>query len=303
MLLDRPEVPITRPRNYRAPEEAPDLPEEGALVIDRTCRAERDASGWVLLTFDTPPGAREETPRWALPCALLEALESVMDSTPRTAFRISGESTLYDGRSFLLLRKVTVLSSADEETASPPQAASQPAPAATQPAGAAKSETAGPAASRPAATQPASQPKGKAPVGPSSEDVMRELLREKPGKPVIVPKDNLQNVAGTEPSVAPIPKEQPLAAGRGDMAVDRLVTLAPVGIGRWLQVSFESDNTLREPPLRLLPCENLGRAEVLAAQGLGRAVRLRITGEITRYKGRRYLLLRKILTERDLGQF
>ena len=59
---------------------------------------------------------------------------------------------------------------------------------------------------------------------------------------------------------------------------------------------FESDNTLADEPIRLLPCKLLQKAK-------RRGGRLRISGEITRYQGRRYLLLRKVLPERRMGQF
>jgi hypothetical protein len=90
-------------------------------------------------------------------------------------------------------------------------------------------------------------------------------------------------------------------------------------------VRFYADNTLQEPPLRLLPCTELERATKAAsganapaankpASGVNTAAnnmaagsptttkKFRISGELSEYKGRRYLLLRKVQVERDMGQ-
>ena len=300
MLLNRPPIPITRPVGYRQPEETgPALPAEGVMVIHRRCKAERDPSGWVLLTFENPPGSNPEAPRWALPCRLLEQMEAVLAKTPDAGFRVSGETTRHDKRSFLLLRKVTVL--APQPKPEPPKREKREVPARAKPDEAAAAP-ATKAASRPA-TKAASGPATTRPAVPSPEEVMAHLISDKLGKPIVLQKDDLQKIKGEVPSVAPTPKAGPLPAGRGDMAVDRLVTLLPAGVGRWLQVSFEADNTLQEPPLRLLPCELLAKAERIAWSGRGRTMRLRVSGQITRYKQRRYLLLRKILEEKDLNQF
>ena len=308
ILLNRPSVPITRPKGYVGPKQpGPAQATEGATVTSRRCRAEQDASGWVLLVFENPPDKKPEPPRWALPCALLERMEAAQAATPAASFSISGETTTHDGRSFLLLRKVIVIApGAKAETpvrttlrssdATPLRSTSQD-PAKPKVPDKPRRKT------PPATAKPASRPAATKPAAPSPEEIMKRLLRDKPGKPIVVPTDDVQKVRGETPSVAPVPKGDALPVGRGNMVVDRLVTLLPAGVGRWLQVNFESDNTLREPPLRLLPCRLLSRAEDLARSGQGRAVRLRVSGEITRYKGRRYLLLRKIYEEKNLDRF
>ncbi len=145
---------------------------------------------------------------------------------------------------------------------------------------------------------------GDAPSEPAaSDDILRALRRDRLGKP-IVPVVRPKTGPPNEPSVAPVPKGKVLSPGRGWAVVDRLVTVMPAGRGQWMQVRFESDNTLREPPMRLLPCGMLRKAELLAAAAeKGKTVRLRISGVITFYRGKRFLLLRKALLERDLGRF
>jgi len=88
------------------------------------------------------------------------------------------------------------------------------------------------------------------------------------------------------------------------MAVDRLVRVVKAADGNWWEVRFESDNTGREPPMRLLPCKRLAAAQqALQSARRNRIVQFRITGVITLYKGRRYLLLRKLLPEHQMDQF
>ena len=83
---------------------------------------------------------------------------------------------------------------------------------------------------------------------------------------------------------------------------DRLVRVLLTKNVGWTVAAFEGDNTLREAPVRLLPCALLERAEGAAGAVPLTGTRFRVSGEITTYKGRRYLLLRKLLPERDMGQ-
>ena len=80
------------------------------------------------------------------------------------------------------------------------------------------------------------------------------------------------------------------------MIVDRLVRVLPDPASPWWNVRFEADNALGEPPLRVLPSRFLRTAQRLGGK-------LRVTGEMTHYKGQSYILLRKVLPERPLGQF
>ena len=85
--------------------------------------------------------------------------------------------------------------------------------------------------------------------------------------------------------------------------VDRVVRIVKCRDGDWWEAHFQSDNTLREPPLRIHPSLMLVRAQSLSrAMGLA-DLKLRISGQITYYRGRRFLLLRKLLKQRNMGQF
>ena len=87
--------------------------------------------------------------------------------------------------------------------------------------------------------------------------------------------------------------------------IDRLVTFLPVGHGNWVEAVFEADNNGQEPPLRVLPSVLLpGPPDGTDPDSMvGTTQRYWVSGEIMEYRGRRYLLLRKALVRRDMGQF
>ena len=277
MLLDRPPVPVTKPRGRIRTPKRQDDDLEGQKVIDRLCHMECDEqTGWHLLIFEDEASRPEEVPRWVLPSEQLEEMEKCLRLSPSAAFRVSGQTTVYDGRAYIFLTKATVL-----------------------PSGAAHR----PPSTKPSATAPAdgaAEPDSR-PV--TSDDIARRLLVDKPGKPIAVPAGPQATRATPAASVAPAGDRTILPAGPGQIVADRLVRVLPTGTGRWLKVAFESDNTLREPPLRILPCRYLQKLDRLATHKAFRRLRFRISGEITQYKGRSYVLLRKLLPEREMGQF
>ena len=69
---------------------------------------------------------------------------------------------------------------------------------------------------------------------------------------------------------------------------------------QWL-FSFEADAaSLAEPPVELLPSQLLAMLEQLQAKS-SRPLRFRISGQVTKYQSRNYVLLRKALVVYDLG--
>jgi hypothetical protein len=287
LILDRPEVPVTKADNARPVKPQPVLPPDGSMVIDRSCTIRSDAaSGWIVVEFPDEPGRRREEPRWVLPCERLEKMETVVAERPDTVFRLTGENLVYRGKLFLLISRdpVVVTSEAGPRTDVAAEAPGRPA---TKPAPEQKS---------PEAEGPASRPGQIAGKEASADDIFQALMRQRPGKPMDTSNYQPRKPAA-EPSVAPKPpgaEEAPSVSAA--MVVGRIVRMPPVGPDGWREVRFKSDNTLLEPPLRLLPCSPLERAEEYG--GL-----LHISGIVTGYKGQRYLLLRKVVRERDMGQF
>ena len=294
LLLDKPEVPITLPKDMEKPAESAPLPAEGTMLIDRLCRlwSERD-SYWLVLTFEPEPGrpagqptGGDEIDRRVLPCELMEQMETLAARTPGARFRMSGETTVFEGHAYVLPTKVTVL---PHEALSAPVAA---APAATTNASSTPIGDLRPAKASAAAGKPGEL---------TSDDLLQALLSENAGRPIqtvpVLPDSpKPASVAPAGPSVLP--------AARGEMVADRLVRIVPDPQGRWWLAAFEADNTLQEPPMRLLPCAMLAKAKSLAGEARpGRMRIFRVSGKVTRYEGNRYLLLRKVLVELNLGQF
>ena len=317
LLFDKPEVPITLPMDMVKPAQAAPLPAEGTMLVDRICRlwSERN-SYWLVLTYEPDPdrpaaqsAATDDVERRLLPCELMEQMETLAARTPGTRFRISGETTVFEGHAYLLPTKVTVL---PHEAPFAPSAAlapfalapsTMPAPAEASAAKPAPSPAAAGAASAPSGDpKPA---KGGAAAGKpgelTSDDLLNAILRENTGRPIqtvpVLPDaPKPASVAPAGPGVLPVP--------RGEMVADRLVRIVPDPAGRWWIAAFEADNTLQEPPMRLLPCTMLAKAKSLAGDARpGRMRIFRVSGKVTRYEGNRYLLLRKVMVELNLGQF
>lgn len=302
LLLDKPEVPITPPMEMDKPGASAPLPAEGTMLVDRLCRlwSERN-SFWLVLTFEPEPGraAGQSAPaddieRRLLPCELMEQMETLAARRPGTRFRVSGETTTFEGRAYLLPTKVTVLPHEAPSALPAVAPALAGAPAPKPAAGATSAPLAGPG--------PASAPAGRDKPGElTSDDLLKVLLSENAGRPIqtvpVLPDSpKPASVAPTNPAV--------LAVARGEMVADRLVRIVPDPQGRWWIAAFEADNTLQEPPMRLLPCEMLAKAKALAGEARpGRMRVFRVSGKVTRYEGDRYLLLRKVLVELNLGQF
>ncbi len=276
LLLERPPVPLTASREGQPAADRSDLPADGSEIIDRRCRiTHRPQTGWYLLEFEPDPNQPAELPRWILPSPRLEQIEEELARSPQTIFRISGETTVYDGRVFLLLGKVSIERAT--KTAAIRPAEKQPT----------------------AETQPHDSP--RTPEESSTSAILAKMRGERPDKPVLMTAKH--TAIETVPSIAPAANVKPLDEDPSRIRVARQITLADEPGSEWKLARFISDNTLQDQPVRLLPCALLERAEELTARKKRQTVRLQITGLIVDYRGHRYMLLRKVLKERELGQF
>jgi hypothetical protein len=71
--------------------------------------------------------------------------------------------------------------------------------------------------------------------------------------------------------------------------------------GNWWIFIFEADNdSYPEPPMKLLPNQTLERMVRESRGGLDPVVFI-VSGEVTDFKSENYLLPRKVLRKRDLG--
>ena len=81
----------------------------------------------------------------------------------------------------------------------------------------------------------------------------------------------------------------------GEMVIDRVGRVLYDNVESCWLFTFDADNqSMAEPPVLLHPCQLL---EVMASaeMRMSHAPRFRISGQITKYKGQNYMLLRKVL--------
>lgn len=137
---------------------------------------------------------------------------------------------------------------------------------------------------------------------PVAKDVLNDLLRQ--GPPVTPPTMQPQSLqskrkkqAFESPVILPTGKAAPRQKllPEGHHISDRRGRIVRSG-EQWVFV-FESDGkALADPPITVLPNSWLEKIEVgLTARGAGAIYR--VSGEVTCYHGRNYLLLRKVLIE------
>ena len=265
-------VPVIAPSLIRASEPArsPNLIGEGQMLIDHPGSLARDPTGKWWTVKHPRTGVLH-----LLPCELLGTVENIYAERPSAKFALSGRVYRYYDDYFLLLRRATEVG---ERPVRPPPPRPRTKPAVT---------------SRPAASAPAATTRPTTP-GASAADVAR-LLARPPSKPIVPVAAPIVPWA-EGPSVPPA--AEPVKPGPGRIIIHRLTRLRPPDSkGGWFKLAFESDNTLREPPMRVLPNLQLERLE--PATG----VLFYVSGEIYAYQGTNYVLLRAISRRRPMDRF
>ncbi len=172
------------------------------------------------------------------------------------------------------------------ETAPSPEPEPEPAPDSQTP----PAEPEQPQPEPPA--PPADQPPGQ----PTQEEVLRAFEQDRPKNEPLTPVDvSLATPGGKEDPAAKRPRAR---YPDGYMLTDRAGRISRDG--QWYTFSFESTSAaFEEPPVKLLPNLMLERA-AFEIQGSPNLVFV-VSGEITDFNGENYLLLRKLLRRRDLG--
>jgi hypothetical protein len=174
-------------------------------------------------------------------------------------------------------------------------------PAWTQTTQSDQSASAGPAAG--SNVSPTTQPVPA--VAPSADQVLSQMLRAP------------ENDQSSEIHPLPPPVETAVAdsgSGSGALApgaptvnllregtdvIDRVGRLQKTGDGHDVEFVFESDGrALHDPPMIILPNLKLMGMED-AAKAVTRDLRFRVTGTVTEYRGRNYLLLEKAVVVQD----
>ncbi|MGH7214409.1 MAG: hypothetical protein ACREIT_06570, partial [Tepidisphaeraceae bacterium] len=88
----------------------------------------------------------------------------------------------------------------------------------------------------------------------------------------------------------------------GTFLVDRTGRLTRSADGQQMEFTFDADGkSLRDPPVIILPNLKLMAMED-AVSGSSRDLRFRITGVVTEYRGRNYVMLEKVVVVPDVTQ-
>jgi hypothetical protein len=255
---------------------------EGTYVVDRVGRLTRSSDGSrAEFTFDSDANAKKAVPIQVLPNRELMAMENAVAGTSRDLpFRVTGVVTEYRGHNCVLLEKAEAASTVAAE----PVAAPDPAP------------TVAPV------TQPATQPSVRS---LSAEQLLSQML--KPGNPSAA---RPVQAVGDGPIVDTSSGTGAVAPGaptlnvlrEGTHLVDRVGRLNRTSDGSQAELTFDSDGkAMKDPPVLILPNLKLMAMEN-AVTSTSRDLRFRVTGVVTEYRGRNYVMLEKVVVVPDPTQ-
>lgn len=143
----------------------------------------------------------------------------------------------------------------------------------------------------------AGEPSPGQPAVPSAEEIQEAFEKARP-RNVPIPPTPLPSTEETKPTDR---TELPTGARFPDgyLLVDRAGRM--VREGEWWTFAFESDSPgYEEPPMKLLPNRMLERM-IYETQGASGNVVFVVSGEVTDFQNENFLLLRKLLRRRDMG--
>jgi hypothetical protein len=279
------------------PEEIPLLP-EGYVVAAREARIEKSGDRFVVKLKDDPelPAAR---PLRILPNPRLEMIEAILRNGDQDrVLVVTGRVTEFQGHNYILLE---VLAERLKETKEPAPRTDR---SGDEDVTAEAAETPRDAAEQaPRAADPAESTVLQ--KEPSAESVLEELLEDRPLRTVVLP-DQDATERETE-AIDPVPLEP--STSEGDHAGPAWPddTVLANRTGRILASddgwTFAFENRGHQPdarPISVLPNRLLESAIAHSAGG-SRSVVFLVTGEITVHRNQNYMLLRKVIIRRDLG--
>jgi hypothetical protein len=260
----RPEQPpALEPQGVVSHHATSSLLREGSDVISRSGRLHKSSEGpYSQFAFDQKSGESAFAPMLVLPNLQLMSMEDAAAATKEDlSFTISGTVTEYKGRNYILLEPG-------------PDEVGQELPS------------------------PNSNVNG--PQGPVSADQMlKQMLTADdhgstpPPQATTLPSDTTTGLGSVSPK-APVLTVLP----EKSQIVDRVCRMTPSTDGQQEQLTLDADgSTLRDPPLIVLP--NLKLVDLENAAGDHRDTRFRVTGVVTEYRGRNYILLQKVVVMAD----
>lgn len=266
---------------------------EGYVIAARQARITRDKD-WYLAHLAPTPRLPDAPPLRILPNRRLTTIEGVLaEARAPLMFVVTGHVTEFQGVNYILIENLAEVS------------ATRPAHGAGTkgPVSGSRGEDIG-SASRPAGPEAAaSAPANAAPLSP--EQVIRQLMQDRPRKAVVLPDEPPVSAATTRkaPTNAdsgesgatkdgPEWPEETLLADRNGRVV--------AGQNWWTFVFEDPGQAPQSKPVRVLPNRLLERAVALS-EGGEKGIVFNISGVVTVHRGQNYLLLRRLVVRRDLG--
>ena len=288
---------------------------EGYAIGARMARIEKEDE-WYVATLDPQKGFPDAPPLRLLPNPCLSMIEAVLEGVRNPCkFQLTGRVTEFRGMNYLLLEHVTqVVLSAEKPQAAPKEEnhiETMVSSAAVKPEHIADQHSV-----TSATITVASQTSSNA--EPSAEEVIRQLMQSEPPRALVLPEpvvgqSEVPQTRGSgvqqNATKSALPPEKDATGSRETMTgvladstwlIDQLGRVVPSKGFWWSLVIEDRGRSASQKPLKLLPNRLLENAIGLTGDGT-RAKIFYVSGEVATYKEQNYLLIRKILVRRDMG--
>lgn len=253
----------------KIPAEQHRLP-EGYVIGSRVGRIEREGD-WFIARLEHREGMPDAPPLRVLPNRELAMVEAILGEAPEVRqYLLTGRITEFQGTNYLLLEHVA-----------------QVVPGAEEVEAAAAAATSTPRADESQSDEP------------SPAEIVKQLMKNEPQRALVLPAPATQPQAEMEAAEGD-EAEADRAWPEGTFLVDRQGRVVPGGDSWWTLAWEDRGELARRKPIRLLPNRLLETALSISGAGT-RSVVFIVSGEVLEYKGTNYLLLRKVLVRRDLG--
>lgn len=246
------------------------LVRQGTFLLSRRGTVSKLPDGAVIFTFDPDENGAAERPMELLPNTNLQNLERIAARADATArFNVSGQVMAFKGRNYLIMDRPAEIVRAGIPTPAPSAKPAEPKPAEAKPAENGNADPAG--------------------MINKLEGAARERDAARPVLAVPAPTDSATPTQPQSlgPTIPTLPPEKLLR--EGSMITSRRGRMIRQPDGDWA-LTFDADAAGKsEPALLLLPCMNLQAMERVAERG-GEAATMSVSGIVTTYKSRNYLL-------------
>jgi hypothetical protein len=150
------------------------------------------------------------------------------------------------------------------------------------------------------AEEPGTKPATRA---KSADEMLNQMLRPRSDAPKPIAPVGGSDIDATSGRAAVAPGAPQVNVMReGTFVIDRTGRLTRRGEGELPEFTFEADGqAMQDPPVLVLPNLKLMAMEDAVAAS-SRDLRFRITGIVTEYRGRNYVLLEKVVVVPDAAQ-